>query len=137
MMSIRISVNNSPYAGKEGTLLTASAIKERLIKEAENDVALKVEFQEKGNKGESSFTIQGRGDLHLGVLIEKMRREGFEMQVTPPEVLLKEKNGKKQEPIEKVVIELDPVYSPLIIEKMSNRKATYEDCQEINPQKHK
>lgn len=72
----------------------------------------------------------GRGDLHLGVLLENMRREGFEFAVTPPEIItiVDEKTGAKMEPMEKVSIEVHPEYGSMIIEKMSNRKATYEDC---------
>ena len=78
MLSISIHVNTSPLAGKEGTKINATALKDRIQKEAENDVALKAIFNEKG-KTDSSIEVQGRGDLHLGILIEKMRREGYEM----------------------------------------------------------
>jgi len=87
MMFITINVNTSPLAGKEGDKLTKSKIRERLIKEAENDVALRVIEDKKGDNG--GITVQGRGDLHLGLLIEKMRREGFEMEITPPEIIIK------------------------------------------------
>jgi len=107
MMQISVGVNNSPIAGKEGTKLTVSAIRERLIREAENDVALKVKLEDQVG---GFITIMGRGDLHLAVLLERMRREGFEVAITPPEIIMKydEKTKSYLEPIERVTIELHP-----------------------------
>lgn len=82
MMQVSIYINNSPFAGKSGDKLTASVIKQRLLDEAETDVALSVKINSKSS--DEIATIYGRGDLHLAILIEKMRREGFEMSVTPP-----------------------------------------------------
>lgn len=88
-------------------------------------------------KDGNSLVVEGRGDLHLGILFENMRREGFEMSLTPPQILFKEINGKQHEPIERVTIELDPVYSAGVIEKLGNRKGVYENCEEITPILHK
>ena len=128
-MQISVGINNIPIAGKEGTKFTISQIKERLLKEAESDVALKVNLLERAGEG-GFVTIMGRGDLHLAVLIERMRREGFELSITPPETITKKDptTGATLEPIEKVTVELDPQYANTIIEKMGIRKGIYEDC---------
>ncbi|MDE2001788.1 MAG: translational GTPase TypA [Patescibacteria group bacterium] len=112
------SVNNSPFAGQEGQYCTSRNLKERLEKEIDNDVALKVE----DGKSPDEFVVSGRGELHLGILIEKMRREGYELQVSKPEVIMKEENGKTMEPAEDVWIEAPEQFSGTIIEKMSRRK---------------
>ncbi len=112
------SVNNSPFAGQEGQYCTSRNLKERLEKELDNDVALKVE----AGKSPDESIVSGRGELHLGILIEKMRREGYELQVSRPEVILKEENGKTLEPAEDVWVEVPEQYSGMIIQKMSNRK---------------
>ncbi|KAL4453045.1 hypothetical protein ABPG73_005951 [Tetrahymena malaccensis] len=136
IMSVSIATNTSPLAGKDGgQKLTYSQIRQRLQEESENDVALRVGGLER--KDGNSLIVEGRGDLHLGILFENMRREGFEMSLTPPQILFKEINGKQHEPIEKVTIELDPVYSANVIEKLSQRKGVYENCEEISPILHK
>ena len=112
------SVNNSPFAGQEGDYCTSRNLKERLEKELDNDVALKVEQ----GKSTDEFIVSGRGELHLGILIETMRREGYEFQVSKPEVILKEENGQTLEPSEDTWIEAPEKYSGTIIERMSNRK---------------
>ena len=112
------SVNNSPFAGREGQYCTSRNLKERLEKELDNDVALIVE----PGKSPDEFIVSGRGELHLGILIEKMRREGYELQVSKPEVIFKEENGKMMEPLEDVWIEVPETYSGMIIQKMSIRK---------------
>ena len=117
-MSINITVNSSPLAGTEGNKLTSTQIRERLILEAENNVG--ISFAENENK--DSFTISGRGELMLEILLTQMRREGFEMTVSPPKVLIKENNGKKQEPIEEITMDLDEEYSSRIIDSMNRRK---------------
>ena len=112
------SVNNSPFAGEEGEYCTSRNLKERLEKELDNDVALRVE----AGKSTDEFIVSGRGELHLGILIETMRREGYEFQVSRPEVIFKEENGKKTEPAEDIWIEAPEKYSGMIIERMNNRK---------------
>lgn len=89
-MSVSINVNTSPIAGKEGSKMSKNAIKQRLLEEADNDVALRLEGVDNNKNDSAEMTIKGRGDLHLGILIEKMRREGFEMTITPPVILFKE-----------------------------------------------
>ncbi len=117
-MSITISVNTSPLAGKEGTKLTSRMIRDRLMYEAETNVAIRVAEMTGGD----SFEVSGRGELQLGVLIETMRREGFELSVSRPKVVLKHENGEKLEPIEEVFIDVDEEFSGVIMEKLSARK---------------
>ena len=112
------AVNNSPFAGQEGQYGTSRNLKERLEKELDNDVALKVE----AGKSPDEFVVSGRGELHLGILIEKMRREGYELMVSKPEVIMKEENGKTMEPCEDVWIEAPEKYSGAVIDKLSKRK---------------
>ena len=112
------SVNNSPFSGNEGEYCTSRNLRERLFKELDNDVALRVE--ESGSADE--FLVSGRGELHLAILIEKMRREGYELQVSRPEVIFKEENGVTLEPAEDVWIEVPEGYSGPIIKKMNERK---------------
>jgi GTP-binding protein len=118
-MAVTISVNDSPFAGKEGTKVTSSLIRERLMAEAECNVA--ITFKESENK--DSFEIGGRGELQLGVLIETMRREGFELTVSRPKVLYKEENGQRLEPIEEVTIDVDEEFQSTVIDSMNRRKA--------------
>ena len=112
------SVNNSPFAGQEGEYCTSRNLNERLKKELDNDVALQVV----DGKSPDEFIVSGRGELHLGILIEKMRREGYELQASKPEVIFHEENGKTTEPVEDAWIEAPEKYSGIVIEKMSNRK---------------
>lgn len=118
-VKMRFSVNTSPFSGKEGAYSTARQLKERLEREILNDVALHVEGVE---GSDSSFTVSGRGELHLSILIEKMRREGYEFQVARPEVIMKEENGKKLEPFEDVYIESPEAHMGTVIEQMGRRK---------------
>src|SRR5690606_5848338 len=92
--------NNSPFAGKEGKFVTASKISDRLYKEVQKDVSLKVQ----DSAGSESWMVSGRGELHLGILIESMRREGYEFQVSRPKVILKEIDGQLYEPYEEVQV---------------------------------
>jgi len=110
-------VNDSPFAGREGQFLTSRQIRERLFKELETDVALKVEELTK-----TSWVVSGRGELHLSILIERMRREGFEFQVSRPQVITREIDGKRMTPYEKVFIEVPDQYHGVIIQKFGSRK---------------
>ncbi len=122
-MSVTIQVNDSPFAGKEGKKVTSTMIRERLLAEAETNVA--ITFKESDNK--DSFEIGGRGELQLGVLIETMRREGFELTVSRPQVLYREEGGQKLEPIEEVIIDVDEEYSSTVVDSMNRRKAEMTD----------
>jgi GTP-binding protein len=118
-MAVMMTVNDSPFAGKEGKKVTSTMIRERLMAEAEVNVA--ITFKESDDK--DAFEIGGRGELQLGVLIETMRREGFELTVSRPRVLYKEENGEKLEPIEEVTIDVDEEYASTVVDKMNKRKA--------------
>tara|TARA_R110000822_G_scaffold15991_32_gene54768 strand:- start:3541 stop:5373 length:1833 start_codon:yes stop_codon:yes gene_type:complete len=119
-ISMTFRVNDSPYAGTEGTKVTSRIIWDRLVKEAEGNVALKVD---RATDAEA-FTVSGRGELQLAVLIETMRREGFELGVSRPQVVMQEgPNGEKLEPIEEVVIDVDDEHSGIVVQKLSERKA--------------
>jgi len=122
-MSVTITVNDSPFAGKEGKKVTSTVIRERLLAEAETNVA--ITFAEGENK--DAFEIGGRGELQLGVLIETMRREGFEMTVSRPRVLIRMEDGKRLEPIEEVTIDVDEEYSSTVVDAMNRRKASMVD----------
>lgn len=115
-LQMTFMTNNSPFVGKSGKLLTANKISERLFKDTQRDVSLRV--VEAGN---DAFTVSGRGELHLGILIENMRREGFELQVSKPEVIIKEINGEKYEPYEEVQIEVSDEYVGNVIEAIGMR----------------
>jgi GTP-binding protein len=121
-LSMTISVNDSPYAGREGDKVQSRVIRERLIREAEGNVALKVT-----ETGDGDFEVAGRGELQLGVLIESMRREGFELSISRPRVLYKTENGEKLEPIEEVTVDVDDAYTGTVIEKISMRKGEMTD----------
>jgi GTP-binding protein len=121
-LAMTISVNDSPYAGREGDKVQSRVIRERLLREAEGNVALKV-----AETGEGNFEVAGRGELQLGVLIESMRREGFELSISRPRVLFKTENGEKLEPIEEVTVDVDDPYTGIVIEKISIRKGEMVD----------
>ena len=120
-LTMTFFVNTSPLAGQSGKKLTSRMIGERLFREAETNIALRV-TQSANNE---AFEVSGRGELQLGILIETMRREGFELSVSRPRVVMKtDENGEKLEPIEEVVIDVDDEFSGVVIEKMTKRKAT-------------
>lgn len=118
-LKITIGPNTSPFAGREGDFTTSRQIKERLMKEKEVNLGLKISEDEKS----VNFVVAGRGELHLSVLIETMRREGFEMQVSRPEVLYKEIDGRTCEPFEEVTIDVAPDYVGAVNEEMGKRRA--------------
>ncbi|MEM7780664.1 MAG: translational GTPase TypA [Pseudomonadota bacterium] len=125
-LAMRFSVNDSPLAGREGDKVTSRMIRDRLLREAETNVAIRI--TESDDK--DSFEVAGRGELQLGVLIETMRREGFELGISRPRVLLREEGGERLEPYETVVIDVDDEHSGTVVEKMQRRKA---DLTEMRP----
>ncbi len=116
-IALNFLVNNSPFAGREGKFVTGRQIKERLEKELEVNVGLKVDF------GEETMRVYGRGELHIAILLENMRREGYELQVSQPRVIIKEIEGVKSEPFEEVTIEVPAETQGAVIEKLSKRGA--------------
>jgi len=119
-LAMTFAVNDSPLAGREGTKITSRLIADRLHKEAEGNVALTISNTDRMD----AFQVAGRGELQLGILIETMRREGFELSISRPRVIFREgENGEKLEPIEEVVVDVDEAYSGVVVEKMSLRKA--------------
>ena len=117
-LSVNFIVNNSPFAGKEGKFITSRHLRDRLMKELATDVSLLVEETD----STEVFKVSGRGELHISILIENMRREGYEFAVSKPEVLMKEENGSKLEPIEEVTVDTPEEYVGSIIESLSQRK---------------
>ena len=118
-LAMRFAVNDSPLAGREGDKVTSRMIRDRLLREAETNVAIRV--TESADK--DSFEVAGRGELQLGVLIETMRREGFELGISRPRVLFRDGEAGREEPYETVVIDVDDEYSGTVVEKMQRRKA--------------
>ena len=125
-IEMTFSVNDSPFAGREGKFVTTRNIRDRLLKETMKDVSLRVEQIENSD----AFNVAGRGEMHLSILIETMRREGYEFQVSPPRVLNKEIDGVMSEPMERVVIDVPENSVGSVIEKLSSRKG---DFIEMNP----
>ncbi len=128
-LQMTFGVNTSPFCGREGKIVTARKIEERLIKETERDVSLKV-----APNDAESFIVSGRGELHLSILIENMRREGFELQVSKPQIIEKEIDGKKCEPFEDVQIDVSDEYVGSVIEALGNREGTMENMVNNNGQ---
>jgi GTP-binding protein len=112
-------VNNSPFAGKEGKWVTSRKLRERLYRELETDVSLRVDDTDSPD----AFVVSGRGELHLGILIENMRREGYELQVSKPEVIIRTIDGQKQEPIERLIIDVPEESMGAVMESLGTRKA--------------
>lgn len=129
-ISVTFGINDSPLAGKDGSKVQSRVIRERLMKEAESNVAIKVE----DTPGGESFIVSGRGELQMGVLIENMRREGFELSISRPRVIFREENGQRMEPIEEVIIDVDDEYSGAVIEKLTGPRRG--DLAEMRPAGH-
>jgi len=128
-LQMTIGTNSSPFCGKDGTLLTARKIEERLMKETQRDVSLKV-----APNDSESWIVSGRGELHLSILIENMRREGYELEVSKPAVIVKEENGKKYEPYEELQIECPDESVGTIIEQLGLRGANMDNMTSLNGQ---
>ena len=127
-LTMEFVANDSPFVGKEGKFVTASKLEERLFLEQETDVSLKVEKTDQPN----IFNVSGRGELHLSILVENLRRENFEVQVGKPHVIIKEINGVKHEAFEEIVIDTPEEYVGSIIESLGNRKADFIDMKNIS-----
>lgn len=117
-ISMTFQVNTSPFAGKEGKFVTSRNISERLQRELIHNVALRVEATDSADR----FKVSGRGELHLAILIENMRREGFELGVSRPEVIIREVDGQKQEPFENVLLDVEEIHQGAVMEEMGRRK---------------
>lgn len=126
-VEMTFSVNDSPFAGQEGKFVTSRQLRERLYRELLRDVSLRVSDTDSTD----SFLVAGRGEMHLSILIENMRREGYELAVSPPHVLYKEENGKRYEPIERLAIDVPEESVGAVMEKLGGRKA---ELQEMHPQ---
>jgi len=122
-LKIQLAPNSSPFAGREGEFVTIRQLEERLLREKKTNIGLKIEHNTQG-KG---FIISGRGELHLAVLIESMRREGYEMEVAKPQVIYKEVNGQKHEPVEELTIKIIKEYVGVVTEELGKRQASLQD----------
>ena len=120
-ITVTFGINDSPLAGREGSKVQSRVIRDRLMKEAESNVAIKIT----DTPGGEAFEVAGRGELQMGVLIENMRREGFELSISRPQVLMREEDGQRLEPIEEVTIDMDDDYSGAVIEKITGLFLNY------------
>jgi len=127
-VEMTFSVNDSPLAGREGKYVTSRQIRDRLHRELLKDVALKVE----DSATTDAFRVMGRGEMHLSILIETMRREGYELQVSPPHVLTHEENGRTMEPMERVVVDVPETYQGAVMTALGARKAILMNMQMMN-----
>ena len=126
-ISLNFLVNDSPFAGQDGNLVTNLQIKERLKKELEVNVGLKIDFS-----NPSFYKVSGRGELHIAILVENMRREGYELQISQPEAIIKEIDGQKMEPFEEVTIDVKDEYAGTIIERLGKRKGVMIEMKPVN-----
>ncbi|TNF13868.1 MAG: translational GTPase TypA [Rhodobacteraceae bacterium] len=117
-ISVTFGINDSPLAGKDGSKVQSRVIRDRLMKEAESNVAIKIE----DTPGGEAFVVSGRGELQMGVLIENMRREGFELSISRPRVIFREEDGQRMEPIEEVIVDVDDEFSGVVIEKLTGAR---------------
>ncbi len=124
-LRMTIGINTSPFAGQDGTFVTSRKLRERLEREAERDVALRVEETDSADH----FLVFGRGELHLSILIENMRREGYEFQVSKPEVIIKKIDGRQYEPVETVEIDVSPDYQGVVVELLGKRKGRLQNME--------
>lgn len=127
-LQMEFCVNDSPFAGREGKFVTARQLEERLYREMKTDVSLRIDATDDPTK----FMVAGRGELHLSILIENLRREGFELQVAKPQVIIREIDGQKQEPVENVTIDVPDEHVGSVIEAMGLRKAEMQDMKNMN-----
>ncbi|MCL7410014.1 translational GTPase TypA [Marivivens donghaensis] len=126
-ISVMFGINDSPLAGRDGKKVQSRVIRDRLSKEAETNVAIKIE----DTPGGEAFIVSGRGELQMGVLIENMRREGFELSISRPQVIFKEEDGVRMEPVEEVTIDVDDEYTGVVVEKLTGPRKG--DLVEMNP----
>ncbi len=129
-ISVTFGINDSPLAGRDGNKVQSRVIRDRLMKEAETNIAIKIE----DTPGGDAFIVSGRGELQMGVLIENMRREGFELSISRPRVIFREENGERLEPIEEAIIDVDDEYTGAVVEKLTGARKG--DLVEMKPAGH-